>query len=134
MKRKTAGISIAILLIVAAICTWLFFGDLKSSVEHMQTSQEEFYAPTYITDSIVHINITERACVLIDASTDTMVITSHNAEMMKYDNATHKFIATGHSSEDKVLVGNTYYEKYIVREYDLDTILRHVPENFVFGH
>lgn len=129
MKNKSQLLVGLLLIIIAAVCVYLWGTDVKTTKIENEKIQEEFYDPTYLTDSIVHINITDQACIMIESTSDTMFFRPNNIEFLNYDKINHKLTLATHWTSETVVIGNTKHSKFVVKEFDLDTILPYISTN-----
>ena len=91
-KRGFALICFFVLVAIAAIVIWLIGKDVQTTVEEKNAKIEEFYAPYWINDSLMHMNVSDGACVLFQIEDGFCYLKTNGIEHAVIDADTLKVV------------------------------------------
>lgn len=128
-SKKSHGVGILVFLLIIGVGFGVFrlyrwHEDEKLKVK--ENIEADFYKPVMLNDSTMHMNITESSCIMIQIKNDTVFIDSHNASTVNYNKATHELMVVKTVKHD---VGKW---EHTVKEINLDTIFKNVPNEYFF--
>lgn len=91
-KHSLLLIIAIILFILALVFIWLVGNQAKTIAIENQAKQEEFYAPYWINDSTMHMNISDGSCLLFQLEEGYCYVTTNNIDYAVIDADTLKMM------------------------------------------
>lgn len=75
-----------ICIILAGAMVFGLYKSLENKVDEIDAEKKEFYAPYWINDSTMHLNVSESTCLLFEIENDTCYISANGIEHFSIDN------------------------------------------------